>query len=447
MSEDALFGFEWLEIKLLTASLWLLRIALFLSRMDSSMMLRIVLFLWRMDYCTMLNIVFFLFFTSGTVSARLPESLAEAPSRLLFETHVGSGSVITIWIADHVPVIVIVVLVLALAVAIALEGFYMCCRKAGPPKRIAEETNPGSVGDRIVAKDFSDSNVVGKDSNPWVTYSVRELTEATENFSDSNLVGKGHFARVYRAHLGGDRIGAVKRLLKIDSTLFNKELLILLGLPPHPNLVNLLGICSEPGHQMIVFEFVANGTLFSRLHENQAVAGPLSWTARKKIASQVAEALRYLHEEKPRIIHRDVKSTNVLLENDFSAKLADFGVAKLAPKGNRSTSTTACGTFGYMDPLCLIEQTCSVKSDVYSFGVLLLELITGSKALEGTKNLVICTGPGRLGSDPMQIVDERLPDPNRDELLEMIRIVNCCLESKRRKRPTMTQVVDMIRNA
>lgn len=281
------------------------------------------------------------------------------------------------------------------------------CRKARPPTRIDEESNPGS----------------------WVTYRARDLIIATNKFSDSNLVGEGGFGRVYRAHLGGNRIGAVKRLLKVDSELFDEELSILLRLPRHPNLVNLLGICKDPGSHMIVFEYVANGTLYSRLHENQGVAGPLSWADRKGIARQVAEALRHLHEQaKPPIIHRDVKSKNVLLENDSSAKLADFGIAKLGPRNNRSTATNPRGTFGYMDPQCVSEHRCSAKSDVYSFGVLLLELITGSKALIGTEALVIRTRTDRLSRNTnniIKIVDQSLPDPNnRDELLEMMRIAN-----------------------
>jgi len=187
------------------------------------------------------------------------------------------------------------------------------------------------------------------------------------------------------------------------------------------------------------------GTLFSRLHENQRVAGPLSWAARKEIARQVAEALRHLHEQaNPPIIHRDVKSKNVLLEND----------AKLGPRNNRSTGTTPRGTFGYMDPQCVSEHRCSAKSDVYSFGVLLLEIITGSKALIGIEALVIRTRTDCLSTDTnniIRIVDQALPDRNnRNELLGMIRIANRCLRGKRDNRPTLTEVVnmmDIIRNA
>lgn len=232
--------------------------------------------------------------------------------------------------------------------------------------------------------------------------------------------------------------------MDVCTVLFGQELSIL--------LVNLLGICSDPDYQMIVFEYVANGTLFSRLHENQGVAGPLSWAARKEIARQVAEALRHLHEQaNPPIIHRDVKSKNVLLENDFSAKLADFGIAKLGPRNNRSTGTTPRGTFGYMDPQCVSEHRCSTKSDVYSFGVLLLELITGSQALIETEALVIRTRTDRLSTDTnnfIKIVDQSLPDRNnRSELLEMIGIANLCLESERGNRPSMAEVVNLIRNA
>jgi len=170
----------------------------------------------------MLNIVLLLSFTSGTVLARLPESLAKAPSRLLDETD--NKSVIPNLRADHIVVIALVAAVLPI-----LGTCWWYCRKARPSTRIDVESNPGS----------------------WVTYLVRDLIVATNNFSDSNLVGEGGFGRVYRADLGGNRIGAIKRLLKVDSTLFGEELSILLRLPRHPNLVNLLGICADPG--MLLF--------------------------------------------------------------------------------------------------------------------------------------------------------------------------------------------------
>lgn len=395
-------------------------------------MFRIVLFLSKMDYGRMLRIVLFISFTAGTVSARLPESLAKAPSRILSETQNKSESVIPSWIADHIAGIVEVAVALALVVAVVGFCTRWCYRRKAPPlTRIDEESNPGSL----------------------VTYRVTDLMIATNNFSDSNLVGRGGFARVYRADLGGKRPAAVKRLLKVDSERFRKELSILLSLPRHPNLVNIFGICSDPGNQMIVLEYVANGTLFSHLHENHGGADPLSWTARKKIARQVAEALKHLHEEvKPPIIHRDVKSKNVLLEDDFSAKLADFGIAKLGPKNNQSTCTALYGTPGYMDPQYASEGSCSVKSDVYSFGVLLLELITGSQAVikeKGQlKTLVNRTRENRSNRRTiMRIVDQSLPDHNNgEELRKMIRIANHCLESDGRDRPSMAEVVDRIGN-
>lgn len=363
----------------------------------------------------MLCIVLLLSFTSAIVLARLPRNSSELPS-------ITPSPVIS----ETDTVIAAVSVVAAVLLFFVLSHCYYWV-KAPPPTRTDEDSNPKG----------------------FVTYGVKDLIVATKNFSDSNLVGEGGFGRVYRAHFGGNRIAAVKRLLNVDATLFGAELSILLRLPRHPNLVNLLGICSDPGDQMIVFEYVANGTLFSRLHENQGGASPLSWAARKKIAGQVAGALRHLHEDaKPPIIHRDVKSKNVLLENDFCAKLADFGIAKLGPGNNRSTATTPRGTFGYMDPQCVSEHRCSAKSDVYSFGVLLLELITGSKVLIGTEALVIRTRTDRLSTDTnniIKIVDQSLPDSNnRNELLEMIRIANRCLQSERGDRPSMAEVVNLM---
>lgn len=364
------------------------------------------------DFGTILSIVLFLSLISDTLLARVPSATLPAPVPGKFSE---LRSVSPSGIYKDIAIGCAVFVVLAVLLYFVLWKCCYYCRKAD------------------------------EDSNPF-TYRVKDLNRATNNFSGSNLVGEGAFGSVYRADFGENRIAAVKKLREVDSQLFTGELSILLRMPRHPNLVNLVGFCSDADNQMILFEYVANGTLFSRLHENQGVGRPLSWAARKEIARQVGEALRHLHEEaNPPIIHRDVKSKNVLLENDFSAKLADFGIAKLGPKNNRSTGTNPCGTPGYMDPQYVRRGKCSTKSDVYSFGVLLLELITGSEALIGSDALVNRTRKDRLSTnenDIMKIVDQSLPHCN--ELQEMIAIANLCLQRKKRDRPSMAQIVNIM---
>lgn len=281
------------------------------------------------------------------------------------------------------------------------------------------------------------------------TYTREELANATDNFTTK--VGQGVSGFVYRANLPGNRVGAVKRATNLDPTLFKQELSVLLRLPRHPHLVDLIGLCLQAGERILVFEFTSKGSLYDRLHTERGLASPLSWPSRMEIACQVAVALQYLHEEaRPPILHRDVKSANVLLVDDNCAKLADFGLSKLGPKDNQFTVTAVRGSYGYMDPQYMKTQRYSVKSDVYSFGVLLLELITGLKALHEDTPLAEWTQPYRFREDIdtfVTIVDRNLIDPITSmELQKMIQIANLCLRDITEERPSMRQIVNMMQN-
>lgn len=301
------------------------------------------------------------------------------------------------------------------------------------------------------------------------TYTKEELAKATDNFR--NKVGQGASGFVYRANLPGNRIGAVKRATDLDPKLFKLELSVLLRLPRHPHLVDLIGLCLQEGERMLVFEFISNGSLYDRLHTARGLASPLSWSARMDIAWQVAVALQYLHEEaKPQILHRDVKSANVLLVDDNTAKLADFGLSKLGQKENQFTITAARGTYDYMDPKYNHQFTVtavrgtygyidpqyvrtsrySTKSDVYSFGVLLLELITGFKSVHEDTPLAEWTQTYRFseGIDRfMTIVDQNLIDEiDMMELQIMIKIANLCLGDSSEERSSMREIMTMMQD-
>eukprot|EP00253_Pinus_taeda_P012032 PITA_12032 len=281
------------------------------------------------------------------------------------------------------------------------------------------------------------------------TYTMEELANATDNFTTK--VGQGVSGFVYRAKFPGNKLGAVKRATNLDPNLFKQELSVLLRLPRHPHLVDLIGLCLQPGERILVFEFISSGNLYDRLHKNQGLTSPLPWAARMDIAFQVAVALQYLHEEaKPPVLHRDVKSANVLLEDDNCAKMGDFGLSKLGPKDNQFTFTAVRGTYGYMDPEYQKTRRYSAKSDVYSFGVLLLELITGLKALHEGTPLAEWTQPYRSEGIYrfMTIVDGNMKDDiNMMELQIMIQIANLCLLGIGEERSSMREIVKMMRES
>jgi len=279
------------------------------------------------------------------------------------------------------------------------------------------------------------------------TYTMDELKNATDNFTTK--VGQGASGFVYRAKLPGNRLGAVKRATNLDTDLFKQELSVLLRLPHHPQLVDLIGLCLQADERILVFEFVSSGSLYDRLHKNKGLTSPLSWATRIDIAFQVAVALQYLHEEaKPPILHRDVKSANVLLEDDNRAKLADFGLSKLGPKDNQFTNTAVRGSIGYMDPQYMKTHRFSAKSDVYSFGVLLLELMTGLKSLHEDTPLAEWTQTYRLSEDIdmfMTIVDRNMMGHiNTMEVQNMIKVANLCLRDLSEERSSMREIVNMM---
>uniref|UniRef100_A0A0C9S8N7 non-specific serine/threonine protein kinase n=1 Tax=Wollemia nobilis TaxID=56998 RepID=A0A0C9S8N7_9CONI len=283
------------------------------------------------------------------------------------------------------------------------------------------------------------------------TFTREKLAKATNDFTD--IIGEGGFGAVYRANLEGNRTVAVKRATKTrirDQKLFEEELSVLLRIR-HPYLVSLIGFCFEREEQCLVFEFVPQGNLYDRLHTKKGVANPLPWASRVHIAFQVAEALEYLHEKpKPPVLHRDIKSSNVLLVDDNNAKLADFGLSRLGPKKDETTFTTPQGSYGYMDPEYAIEGKLSLKSDVYSFGVLLLELVTGLQSLQGTMTLAESIKSQRLSEDTtviMGIVDSSIrANVDSKQVENIITIANRCLAATGELRPHMSEIVTAMKN-
>ncbi|KAK0574918.1 hypothetical protein LWI29_030916 [Acer saccharum] len=220
-------------------------------------------------------------------------------------------------------------------------------------------------------------------------YTLKEMEEATCSFSDENFLGKGGFGRVYKGTLRSGEVVAIKKMelppfkAAEGEHEFRVEVDILSRLD-HPNLVSLIGYCADGKHRFLVYEYMQRGNLQD--HLNGIGEAKMDWTSRLKVALGAAKGLTYLHSSSAvgiPIVHRDFKSTNVLLGANFEAKISDFGLAKLMPEGQETYVTArVLGTFGYFDPEYTSTGKLTLQSDVYAFGVVLLELLTGRRAVD-----------------------------------------------------------------
>lgn len=234
------------------------------------------------------------------------------------------------------------------------------------------------------------------------SFTFKELATATRNFRETNLLGEGGFGRVFKGRLETGEIVAVKQL-NHDGLQGYQEFIVevlMLSLLHHANLVTLIGYCTDGDQRLLVYEYMSMGSLEDHLFDLEPGQEPLSWNKRIKIAVGAARGIEYLHcKASPPVIYRDLKSANILLDNDFNPKLSDFGLAKLGPVGdNTHVSTRVMGTYGYCAPEYAMSGKLTLKSDIYSFGVVLLELITGRKAIDtnkrpGEQNLVSWSRP------------------------------------------------------
>ncbi|GAB2226278.1 hypothetical protein Droror1_Dr00022079 [Drosera rotundifolia] len=228
-------------------------------------------------------------------------------------------------------------------------------------------------------------------TNPLTAFTFEEIKIITANFRPDRLLGGGGFGSVYKGFVSDDFKDGLKPFqvaVKVhdgcNSHQGHREWLaevIFLGQLSHPNLVKLLGYCCEDDHRMLIYEYMARGSVENNLFSK--VLLPLPWSIRMKIALGAAKGLAYLHEAETPIIYRDFKTSNILLDVDYNAKLSDFGLAKDGPVGDKShVSTRIMGTYGYAAPEYIMTGHLSPRSDVYSFGVVLLELVTGRKSLD-----------------------------------------------------------------
>ncbi|KAJ9675890.1 hypothetical protein PVL29_024721 [Vitis rotundifolia] len=289
-------------------------------------------------------------------------------------------------------------------------------------------------------------------------FTSEELEKATKNYDESSIIGRGGFGTVYKGTLTDGRIVAVKKSNMVEQSQgkgkdFINEVGILSQIN-HRHVIQLLGCCLETQVPLLVYEFINNGTLSDHIHDENK-ASSIMWETRLRIAIQTAEALYYLHSvASTPIIHRDVKSTNILLDDDYNAKVCDFGASRLVPLDQTQLSTAVQGTPGYLDPESMQTYRVTEKSDVYSFGVVLVELLTGKKALffdrpQEQRILTMFFLLALKDNSLFQVLDDCIVNnANHMQILKVAQLAKRCLSIKGEDRPTMKEVVlelEMIR--
>uniref|UniRef100_A0ACD5VU15 Uncharacterized protein n=1 Tax=Avena sativa TaxID=4498 RepID=A0ACD5VU15_AVESA len=347
--------------------------------------------------------------------------------------------------SSHKGVIVgIAVAGFVLIAGLVLVAVYALRQKKLAKKAVERTTNP-----------FASWGAGGKDNGDvpqlkGARYFVfEELKKCTNNFSETHEIGSGGYGKVYKGTIANGQVAAIKRAQQgsMQGAAEFKNEIELLSRVHHKNLVSLVGFCYEQGEQMLVYEYIANGTLRENLMGKGGVH--LDWMKRLRIAIGSAKGLAYLHElANPPIIHRDIKSTNILLDESLTAKVADFGLSKLVSDTQKGhVSTQVKGTLGYLDPEYYMTQQISEKSDVYSFGVVMLELITSRQPIEKGKYIVreIRTAVDQYDQEYYglkSLIDPAIRDSAK--LVGFRRFVQLameCVEESGVDRPTMNDVV------
>jgi serine/threonine protein kinase len=292
-----------------------------------------------------------------------------------------------------------------------------------------------------------------------IAFTLYELETITKSFRSDYILGEGGFGTVYKGYIDENvRVGL--KSLPVAVKVLNKEGLQghrewltevnFLGQLRHTNLVKLIGYCCEDDHRLLVYEFMFRGSLENHLFRKATV--PLSWSTRMMIALGAAKGLAFLHNAETLVIYRDFKTSNILLDSDYTAKLSDFGLAKAGPQGDEThVSTRVMGTYGYAAPEYVMTGHLTARSDVYSFGVVLLELLTGRKSVDKTRpskeqSLVDWARP-KLNDKRklLQIIDPRLENQYSVRAAQKAcSLAYYCLSQNPKARPLMSDVVETL---
>ncbi|XP_045826216.1 receptor-like cytoplasmic kinase 176 [Trifolium pratense] len=318
-------------------------------------------------------------------------------------------------------------------------------RKASSPHLLLTSRTEGEILQSINLKSFT----------------INEIRTATRNFRPDSMVGEGGFGSVFKGWIdehtlaptkpGTGFVIAVKRLNQESSQGHIEWLTEInyLGQLRHPNLVKLVGYCLEDDYRILVYEFVTKGSLDNHLFRRASYFQPLSWKIRMKIALDSAKGLAFLHSDEVEVIYRDFKTSNILIDSDYNAKLSDFGMAKDGPEGGKShVSTRVMGTPGYAAPEYLATGHLTKKSDVYSFGVVLLEIMSGKRVLDKNRptkehNLVEWAKPLLISKRKIfQVMDARIEGQySTREAMKVAQIAMQCMSVEQKYRPNIDEVV------
>ncbi|KAK3419483.1 hypothetical protein EUGRSUZ_G00040, partial [Eucalyptus grandis] len=329
---------------------------------------------------------------------------------------------------------------------LALAGVY-AFRQKKRAEKATEQSNPFVNWD----PNESGGGIPQLQGARW--FSLEELKKYTNNFSEANEIGSGGYGKVYKGTLPTGNLVAIKRAQQgsMQGGVEFKNEIELLSRVHHKNLVSLVGFCLEQGEKLLVYEFLPNGTLKESLSGKSGIR--LDWARRLKVAIGAARGLAYLHElANPPIIHRDIKSTNILLDDHLNAKVADFGLSKPMGDGERGHVTTQVkGTMGYLDPEYYMTQQLTEKSDVYGFGVLMLELLTARRPIERGRYIVrevrMLMNKDKDLYNLQGILDPAIGLGTSLKGLErFVELAIRCVEESGADRPTMGEVVKEIEN-
>ncbi|RDY02795.1 Cysteine-rich receptor-like protein kinase 10, partial [Mucuna pruriens] len=356
--------------------------------------------------------------------------------------HANEGDNTRWWIFVIVSVAGIAVIAL-----LAISIYYFWCLKRKKDKQATQEDGPNSM----FSQDQTDKEESMNSDLPMMPLST--ILKCTNNFSDEHKLGKGGFGPVYKGVLPDGKQIAVKRLSKtsVQGVVEFKNEVILIAKLQHRNLVRLLACCIEQNEKLLVYEYMPNSSLDFHLFDMEKGAH-LDWKQRSNIINGIAKGLLYLHEDsRLRVIHRDLKASNILLDHAMNPKISDFGLARtFGGDQNQANTIRVVGTYGYMAPEYAMEGLFSVKSDVFSFGVLLLEIISGKRnskfyRLDQGQSLLKyawslwCEGKGLEVTDPLIEVSSE-----RSEVEKYMHIGLLCVQEDAADRPTMSSVVHML---
>ncbi|XP_047169570.1 LRR receptor-like serine/threonine-protein kinase FEI 1, partial [Vigna umbellata] len=345
-------------------------------------------------------------------------------------------------------VLVGAITIMGLALVITLSLLWICLlskkeRAARKYIEVKDQVNPESS-----RKDDGTKLITFHGDLPYTSF---EIIEKLESLDEDDVVGSGGFGTVYRMVMNDCGTFAVKRIDRSregSDQGFERELEIL-GSIKHINLVNLRGYCRLPSTKLLIYDYLAMGSLDDLLHENTEQS--LKWSTRLKIALGSARGLAYLHHDCcPKIVHRDIKSSNILLDENMEPRVSDFGLAKLLVDEEAHVTTVVAGTFGYLAPEYLQSGRATEKSDVYSFGVLLLELVTGKRPTDPSfarrgVNVVGWMNTFRKENRLEDVVDKRCSDSVDAESVEVIlELAASCTDANADERPSMNQVLQIL---